>query len=89
MTQELAIWVVRETLFTALMVASPMLITGLVVGLSISLIQSATQLQEMTLTFIPKILSVVIVLILLASWMIDKLLQFTHTLFGLISQMAR
>ncbi len=89
MTQEFAIYIVRETLFTALMLAAPMLLTGLAVGVFISLIQSATQIQEMTLTFIPKILSVVIVIILAAPWMINTMLKFTHMIFGHIGSMAQ
>ncbi len=88
MTQEFAIYIVRETLFTALMLAAPMLLTGLAVGLFISLIQSATQIQEMTLTFIPKILAVVIVMIFTAPWMINTLLGFTHMIFGHIGTMT-
>ena len=66
MNQEFAIFIMRETLFTALMLAAPMLLAGLIVGVTISLLQSMTQVQEMTLTFIPKIVSVVTVMILLA-----------------------
>ena len=70
MTEQLAIEIVRETLVTALIIAGPMLLSGLIVGVLISLLQSVTQVQELTLTFIPKILTVVTVLILLSPWML-------------------
>ncbi len=58
------------------MVASPMLIAGLIVGVTISIIQTATSIQEQTLTFIPKIMAVVISLILFLPWMMQTLLDF-------------
>ena len=89
MTQTFAVYIVRETLFTALMIAAPMLLAGLTVGVIISLLQSVTQLQEMTLTFIPKILAVVTVLILFAPWMTNVMLGYIHMVYGYIAQMAK
>ena len=89
MTQEFAIFIVRETLFTALMIAAPMLLAGLIVGVTISLLQSVTQLQEMTLTFIPKILAVVTVLILFAPWMSNVMIGYMHMIFGYVAQMSQ
>ncbi len=86
MTEQLAIEIVRETLFTALIIAGPMLLSGLVVGVGISLLQSVTQVQEMTLTFIPKILTVVTVLILLAPWMLGIMFKFVNLIYAYISQ---
>ena len=89
MTQEFAIYIVRETLFTALMIAAPMLLAGLLTGLTISLLQSLTQVNEMTLTFIPKILAVVTVLILFAPWMSNVMLGFFHMIYGHIATMGQ
>lgn len=89
MTEEFAVWVIREALFTALMVAGPMLLAGLVTGVTISLLQSVTQVQEMTLTFIPKILAVVTVLIMFSPWMAKVLISFFNMIVGHISQMAQ
>ncbi len=89
MTQEFAIYIIRETLFTALMLAAPMLLAGLVTGITISLFQSMTQIQEMTLTFIPKILAVFVVLLLALPWMINMMLRYTHQIYNFISQMTR
>ncbi|MFH0882745.1 MAG: flagellar biosynthesis protein FliQ [bacterium] len=88
MTQEFAIFIMRETLFTALMLAAPMLLAGLIVGVSISLLQSMTQVQEMTLTFIPKIVSVVTVLILLAPWMLSLITSFFHRVMEYVAQIT-
>jgi len=60
-----------------MMVASPMLIAGLIVGVTISIFQTATSIQEQTLTFIPKIMAVVISLILFLPWMMQTLLDFS------------
>jgi len=88
MTQEFAIYIVRETLFTALMIAAPMLLAGLLTGLTISLLQSLTQVNEMTLTFIPKILAVVTILILFAPWMINIMVSFVHMIYGHVTNMG-
>ena len=68
--------------FIALLVAAPMLLAGLIVGVVISIIQTATSIQEQTLTFIPKILAVVVALILCLPWMMNKLLDFTINLIS-------
>jgi flagellar biosynthetic protein FliQ len=68
--------------FVALLVAAPMLLAGLIVGVVISIIQTATSIQEQTLTFIPKILAVVVALILCLPWMINTLLDFTINLIS-------
>ena len=88
MNQEFAIFIMRETLFTALMLAAPMLLAGLIVGVTISLLQSMTQVQEMTLTFIPKIVSVVTVMILLAPWMLSLITSFFHRIMEYVAQIT-
>ena len=80
MTQQFIIHLGREVFFTAVLVASPMLIAGLIVGVTISIIQTATSIQEQTLTFIPKIVAVVISLILFMPWMMNTLLDFSINL---------
>jgi len=85
MTPEFATWVCKETIFTALMVAAPMLLAGLVVGIAVSLFQAVTQIHEMTLTFIPKILAVATVMLFTMPWMIRTVLGFTRHIFSLIA----
>ncbi len=89
MTQEFAIWIIRETFVTALLLAAPMLLAGLVTGLTISLLQSVTQIHEMTLTFIPKILAVITVLILMLPWMSNLIIAFANNVYGYFAQVAR
>jgi flagellar biosynthesis protein FliQ len=62
-------------------VAAPMLITALVVGFAISLLQSITQIQEVTLSFVPKAIAVAIALVICGHWMIQEMVSFTNALF--------
>ncbi|MGA1846858.1 flagellar biosynthesis protein FliQ [Deferribacter abyssi] len=82
MTVDFVIEITTKTLELTLMIAAPMLIFGLVVGLIISIFQAVTQIQEMTLTFIPKILAVVVALIIFFPWIIDKLISFTVSIIN-------
>jgi len=78
----------RDSIFTTLLVSAPMLILALVVGLSISILQSITQIQEMTLTFIPKILAVAVALIIFLPWMINTIVTFTNQLLAVIPSLS-
>ena len=69
-------------MFVTLLAASPMLIAGMVVGLIISVFQSVTQIQEITLTFVPKIISVMIAFVLFLPWMLSVVLGFVQPLLG-------
>ncbi|MFP6246354.1 flagellar biosynthesis protein FliQ [Helicobacter pylori] len=73
-----------ETYKITLMISLPVLLAGLVVGLLISIFQATTQINEMTLSFVPKILAVIGVLILTMPWMTNMLLDYTKTLIKLI-----
>jgi len=79
----------RSAIYTTLMVASPMLLLSLAVGLVIAILQGVTQIQEMTLTFIPKILAVAVALVVFLPWMLNMLLSFTDQLFSIIPTLAR
>ncbi len=84
MSPQLVVEIGREALMLTLMVSGPLLLFGLVVGLAISVFQAVTQIQEMTLTFIPKILAVALALLIFLPWMINMLTDFTHHMFDLI-----
>jgi flagellar biosynthetic protein FliQ len=73
---------IRYSLILALLVSAPMLIIGLVVGIVVSLVQALTQIQEQTLTFIPKIVSMVAAAIVLMPWIAGKLLDYSAAVFG-------
>jgi flagellar biosynthetic protein FliQ len=79
MTPDSVITFAQQAIRTTILVSMPMLGLGLVVGLAISIFQAVTQIQEMTLTFVPKILIVLLSLLLFASWMLDHLIYFTVT----------
>ena len=85
MTPEYAIKLGQDTLMIVLIVAGPTLLVALVVGLVVSIFQAVTQIHEMTLTFIPKILSVGVVLSLLLPWTIRRMIEFTTRLMSSIS----
>ena len=74
----------RQALWITLLVSGPVIIVGLVVGLIVGVFQAVTQIHEMTLTFIPKILSMVLVFLILMPWMLLKLIDYTISLFELI-----
>lgn len=80
MTPEQITYVVRETLLTALEIASPFLLLALIIGILISVIQSMTQIQEMTLSFVPKMIVVAVAIALLFPWMLKILTKFTTNL---------
>lgn len=77
-----ALDLVQRTLVLALLISAPMLLIGLVVGVIVSLFQAVTQIQEQTLTFVPKIASMVIAAVLLMPWIVQKLLDYSAALFG-------
>ena len=79
-----AIDIGRQALWITLVVSGPMLIAGLVMGFVIGIFQAVTQIHEMTLTFIPKILVMVLVFLALMPWMLIKLIDYTVGLFNLI-----
>lgn len=81
MNIEVALEVVNKMLFTAVIVASPVLGVALVVGLLVSVIQVVTQVQEMTLTFVPKMIAIVAVLFLMGAWMLGIFTEFTREMF--------
>ncbi|GAB6060765.1 flagellar biosynthesis protein FliQ [Desulfonatronum parangueonense] len=81
MTPEFVIGFARQAIELTLLIALPMLGIGLVVGVVVSIIQAATQIQEMTLTFVPKIISIFLALLFSFPWIMDKMVTFTTDLF--------
>ncbi len=85
MTSNEAVVLFQQALTMALMLAAPMLGFGLVAGLIVSVFQAATQIQEMSLSFIPKVLAVVLALFLFMPWMLNKMVLYTTDLFGRVA----
>ena len=81
MTPELVVNFAKDALSLTILVAMPMLGLGLLVGLTVSVFQATTSIQEMTLTFVPKILAVMIGMLYFAPWMLGKLVAFTESVF--------
>lgn len=88
MTQTMLNGVVKDTIITAIKVSAPILIVVLVLGLLISILQATTQIQEQTLTFVPKLLATAIIGIFLGSWMLETVMSFTIRIFDLISKIT-
>ena len=86
MDQSVVMEIGARAMWVTLQVALPVLVISLVVGLLVSIFQAVTQLQEPTLSFIPKILAVVAVIVVAGPWMLNALLAFTTQLFSGISQ---
>ena len=82
MTSDLALHLSQEMLWTAVLVAGPIMAVSLGVGLFISVFQVVTQIQEMTLTFVPKMLAIFFVLLLLGPWMLGSLVKFASTVIA-------
>jgi len=88
MTTEFVVDLARKAIETTLLLSAPMLLAGLVVGLLISIFQAATQINEQTMTFIPKIAAVLIAMLLFSPWLIKVILAFTAGIFGEIARVG-
>jgi flagellar biosynthetic protein FliQ len=84
MTDTTVINIALQTMVVALKLSAPILVTSLVIGFTISLFQSMTQIQEFTLAFVPKLVGVGIALLLSGSWMLRTLVDFTRDLFEMV-----
>ena len=84
MTSDFVIYISRETLMTVLYISAPLLGTTLLVGLAVGIFQAVTSIHEMTLTFIPKMAIVGIMLLILTPWFLDVLVRFTQEVFSQI-----
>jgi flagellar biosynthetic protein FliQ len=89
MTESYVLAFAQEALTVTLMLAAPVLIVSLIVGGLVSLFQAATQVNEITLTFVPKLLGVGLVLVVLGSWMAQQILAFTAGVFLSLPNLPR
>lgn len=89
MTEELVIQVLKEVFYTTFVILLPVLGVSLVVGIIISIFQAATSIQEMTLTFVPKILVTALAIIFLLPWMLDKMMTITLKFFTMFSTVIK
>lgn len=88
MSENLVIGIVKDALITSLKVAGPILLVSILIGLIISIFQATTQIQEQTLTFVPKLIGIGAVGLLLGSFMLHTLVSFTQRIFELIIRIS-
>lgn len=86
MSQEFVLFLAERGIMTILLVAGPILLLALIVGLLVSIFQATTQIQEQTLAFIPKIIAVLIGVVIFGSWMLTHIIEFTTNLYENMSQ---
>lgn len=82
MTEAYVLTLGQNAIMVALLVSGPILLISLVIGSLVSLVQAATQINEVTMTFLPKMIGIVLVLLILGSWMLQQMLVFTSNLFN-------
>ncbi len=89
MNPELAAELLKTMVFHAVMLAAPILVTGMIIGLAVSLFQAVTSIQEQSLTFVPKVLGVVTVMIVLLPWTMRSLIEFTRAMIEKMPDLVR
>jgi flagellar biosynthesis protein FliQ len=89
MTPEFAIDLLKNMIYQAIMLAAPMLLAGMVIGLGISLFQAVTTINEQTLTFVPKALGIIVLLLIMLPWMVRSLMEFSIAVIEKMPQMVR
>ena len=88
MNQDMVVNLATQAMTLAFEVAGPILLVGLVIGLAVSLFQSVTQIQEQSLSFIPKIVGLAVVIVILGPWMMDKLINYVTNLYMAIPSLV-
>ncbi len=89
MTTEFVLFWGQQTVKTAILVTSPILLAGMVVGLMVGIFQSVTQIQEMTLTFIPKIAAIILVILFSMPWMLMTLTDFATSIYHQMAMISK
>lgn len=88
MTDTLLVGIIKEALIVSLKIAGPFLLVSILLGLIISIFQATTQIQEQTLTFVPKLLGIAAIGLFLGTWMLHTVMNFTQEIFTMISTIA-
>ncbi len=89
MTDHQVMQIAVQAILLATKLAAPILLVALGIGLFIGLLQSATQIQEQTLTFVPKLAGIALVILLAGNWMLGETIAFTHSLFNMIPSLIQ
>jgi len=88
MSENMVISVLKDAIETGLLVSAPILIISLLVGLIISIFQATTQIQEQTLTFVPKLIAIAVIGLITGSWMLHMTVSFTERIFQIIANVT-
>ncbi|CAM2148835.1 MULTISPECIES: flagellar biosynthesis protein FliQ [Paraburkholderia] len=88
MTPEMVMTLSHQAMYVALLLAAPLLLVSLAVGLIVSLFQAATQINESTLSFIPKLIAIAVTLVIAGPWMLTTMLDYMHQMFTSIPSLA-
>lgn len=86
MTEQDIITIARQTIWIIVQTSMPVLVISMIVGLVISLIQTITSIQEQTLTFVPKLIAILIGIMVMGTWILNEIVAFMNTLWGSFSQ---
>lgn len=89
MSEDVVMQIAAETLKTMMLIAGPMLIAAMAIGIIVSVLQAITQINEATLTFIPKMIAIILVLVVMAPWMMEILQNYSSEIFGNFSAWVR
>lgn len=89
MSENMVLSIMKDGVVTALMISAPILIVSIVVGLLVSIFQATTQIQEQTLTFVPKLIGIAIVGLITGAWMLNTIVGFTERIFSIISNITK
>ncbi|QCX32339.1 flagellar biosynthesis protein FliQ [Caloramator sp. E03] len=89
MTESFVLAIGKQAIITAVKIAAPVLIASMVIGLLVGIFQAATQIQEQTLTFVPKILTSIVLFLVFGAWMLKTLVKFIQEMFSYITLIVR
>lgn len=88
MSENMVAGIVKDAIFVALKVSGPLLLVSIVIGLIISIFQATTQIQEQTLTFVPKLIGIALIGLMLGSFMLHEIMTFTERIFQMIGSIV-
>ncbi len=89
MSEDIVMQIATETMKTMMLIAGPMLLAAMVIGIIVSVLQAITQINEATLTFIPKMIAIIVVLAVMAPWMMEVLQNYSSEIFGNFASWVR
>lgn len=89
MSENMVLSIMKDGIVTGITVAAPILVVSILIGLIISIFQATTQIQEQTLTFVPKLIGIAVVGIVAGAWMLNTMVNFTDRIFSIISNITK